>query len=699
MRNTPASKQPASKQPARKLPNRKLLGAIIAATLFVPTAGFTLGLGEIEVNSALNQKLSADIELLSTTPEDTENVIVKLASREAFTRAGLDRPYSLNDLRFKAEIINGVPYIRVSSSGPIREPFLNFLVEVDWPNGHLLREYTVLLDPPVFMTQAANAAPAMRATSDSRPGASTSDITSKPASGNIYSAPTYSAPTYSAPVVSNTVVPQPMSQPTYQAPAPVVQQPAVKPRMAQAAPQVVQQQVAQPVWNPPAPSEYKIQSGDTAWSLADAMRPDQSVSVEQMMIAMLRNNPDSFIDGNINGLRRGYILRVPDYDQIASVSKKSARALVREQASLWRQYQQSKAGAQLASAMEKTAGGSADSSAASSQAARKEDAYLEIVSAGTGASTVSSKDPTKMTAKELRAELALARERIETERVEKEGLQQKVSQLEESAVKMKGMLSIEDDQLSDVQALNLPADNGQTETAPEDVLAELKDSAETAVEDVATDAQEAADTVAADIAAKTEEIVEDLTDEKSEDAETAADDALFVDETTALDTTEGMAAEQIDSVAANENIDTPQPQPATTGMQSWIDKIMSNPTLAAAAGGGLLLLLGLIGWLFKRNKAGAEDVAVVSGFDGLENLAAEVVEEQKAELQEEGEEVDHDTTTVMDSTDDTEVEEAATEGTAEDKVEEDTTKGHEMMSLQRRMFILHMVFTNRQNSY
>jgi len=97
----------------RKLPSRKLLGAIIAGVLLLPETAFTLGLGEIEVNSALNQKLKADIELLSATPEDTENLIVKLASRKEFSRAGLDRPYLLSDLRFKSKVIDGVPHIIV----------------------------------------------------------------------------------------------------------------------------------------------------------------------------------------------------------------------------------------------------------------------------------------------------------------------------------------------------------------------------------------------------------------------------------------------------------------------------------------------------------------------------------------------------------------------------------------------------------
>ena len=657
MRNTSASKLPARKLSARKLPARKLLGAVIAATLFIPTSGFTLGLGEIEVSSALNQKLSADIELLSTTAEDSENIIVKLASRKAFTRAGLDRPYSLNDLRFKAEIINGVPHIKVSSGSPIREPFLNFLVEVDWPNGHLLREYTVLLDPPVFMTQAASV-PVQQASTDSRP-----------TSGTIYStpvAPTAAAPTYQfqapAPVVQQPVN-QPsvnqsrVKQPRVQA-APAVRQPVQQPVQRQ----VIQQQV-EAVWNPPVASEYKIKRGDTAWSLADSMRPDQSVSVEQMMVAMLRHNPESFIDGNINGLRRGYVLRVPDYEQIASVNKNSARALVRKQAALWRQYQQTKSGGQLASAMEKSPDGSADSRAAKSLAAKKDDAHLAIVSAGSGASTASSKDPTEMTAKELRAELALARERIETERVEKEGLQKQVSQLEESTHKMKGMLSIEDDQLSNVQALNLPADAAKAKTKLDDTLAELKEATETAVEETTNDAQDAAKAVTDDVVAEAGEMIDSLTDTKSTEN---TDDALFVDETTQ----EGAENATATPVNANSTDDAVQPQPITS-TQSWLDKTLdqlkSNPTLAAAAGGGLLLLLGLFGWMFKRGKPEADDVAVTSGFDGLEDLADEVAEEQEAELQGAVDEdaSDSDVTASMDDSDETD------EATVEDVVDKD----------------------------
>ncbi|MCK5394916.1 MAG: hypothetical protein KAJ32_02940, partial [Gammaproteobacteria bacterium] len=431
----------------RKLPTRKLLTALIAGALFVPNPGFTLGLGEIEVNSALNQRLNAEIELLSSTPEDTESIIVKLASRKEFSRAGLDRPYMLNDLRFKSEIVDGVAHIKVSSGSPIREPFINFLIEIDWPNGHLLREYTVLLDPPVFMTQAATAT-SVQSTDNSgfRPAASTTTNVTPVVAPAVTAPPGSAVQSAPADKIQPSTTNATSSAPTF-IPAPVVQQ--------------------QTPTNQSATS-YRVKSGDTAWTLADAMRPNQNISVPQMLIAMLRANPESFINENINGLKRGYILRAPDAAQIAAISQEDARAMVREQGALWRQYQQSIAGVQPASAMpadDKAASTGTAAGSAANDTSIENDAHLAIVAgAGTGTSAVGSKDPAEMSAQELRAELALARERVETERVEKEELKQRVDSLEQRAVKMKGMLSIEDNELSDVQSLNSPVEDNPVET-------------------------------------------------------------------------------------------------------------------------------------------------------------------------------------------------------------------------------------------
>jgi len=579
----------------RKLPSRKLLGAIIAGVLLLPETAFTLGLGEIEVNSALNQKLKADIELLSATPEDTESIIVKLASRKEFTRAGLDRPYSLNDLRFKSEVIDGVPHIRVSSGSPIREPFLNFLVEIDWPNGHLIREYTVLLDPPVFMTQPASAA-------------------SAPASQNNAFRPSSGGGANVVPVVTPGVSMSPRPGSAAAAPAPQTTAQMNSPAFVPAP--YVQQQA--PVNQ--ASGAYRIKTGDTAWSLADAMRPDQSITVEQMMVAMLRANPESFIDENINGLKRGYILRVPDYDQIVAINQADARALVREQAALWRQYQQTHAGGQPVSAMPADDMAGAVDGAAIAQG--EDNAYLEIVSAGSGASTTGVKDPTQMSAQELRAELALARERVETERVEKEALQQRIDALEQNVGKMKGMLSIEDDALSDVQALGAPVEGEPTE-------GEMLES------DIVADAEaEMAESIAETDDLLAEQSLEDaITEEagiESADDGVAEDEAaIFLDETSADEETpeEAAAADEViaDDVVAQQPPVVTAPPPAEVDP---LTKLLSDPILLAAAGGGLLLILAVIALIIKRRKAAAEEEDAgsfdMAADDDLESLADEL---------------------------------------------------------------------------
>ncbi len=602
--------------PVRKFPTRKLLAVVMAGALFLPETAFTLGLGEIEVSSSLNQKLKADIELLSATPEDAEKIIVKLASRKEFSRAGLDRPYLLNDLRFKSEVIDGVPHIIVSSGGPIREPFLNFLVEIDWPNGHLLREYTVLLDPPVFMTQPASAATAPANQNDAansgfRPASNGSGTSG---GANI------------VPIVTPGVTSSPRPESSGVAPA----APANNTTFVPAPPVSYGQQ--QTSTNLP-PGSYRIKSGDTTWSLANAMMPDQSISVEQMMIAMLRANPESFIDGNINGLKRGYILRVPDYEQIVAINPADARALVREQAALWRQYQQINAGGQPASAMPAgdATGVSGDGTVITGA---ENDAYLEIVSAGSGVSSASAKDPTEMTSQELRAELALARERVETERVEKEALQQQVNSLEQNVDKMKGMLSIEDNELADVQALGVPAEVESTEAelADNDMIQD-----EMLEADSEADIGENAEAEMAESSVETDELLaeqtfEDMLAEEAEGtevevAEEGSEEAIFTDE--AAENDEAMQEEVATEDVAADNIVTPQPQIMPAPPADPLSKLLSDPILLAAAGGGLLLVLAVIALIIKRRKAAAEAESFeLSAFDDeADDIAAEAVKD------------------------------------------------------------------------
>lgn len=146
---------------------RKLSAAVLLASALTPVSLYALGLGELHTRSALNQPFNGDIDLLSVTKGEIDGIKVKLADPKAFSRAGVERPYALSRLRFKPMVLpNGKTVIHITSKDPIREPFLDFLVEVNWPSGRLLREYTVLLDPPV--TLARRPAPVEKARAGGR---------------------------------------------------------------------------------------------------------------------------------------------------------------------------------------------------------------------------------------------------------------------------------------------------------------------------------------------------------------------------------------------------------------------------------------------------------------------------------------------------------------------------------------------------
>ena len=123
----------------------------ILALLLIPASATPLGLGDIKLNSYLNERLDAEISVSVSGPEELQSLKVAVASRDVFERFGIDRLDLLDDLRFKVESQpGGRAVVRVTSSQPVVEPFLTFLIEARSSGGRLLREYTVLLDPPLF---------------------------------------------------------------------------------------------------------------------------------------------------------------------------------------------------------------------------------------------------------------------------------------------------------------------------------------------------------------------------------------------------------------------------------------------------------------------------------------------------------------------------------------------------------------------
>ena len=290
--------------------------------LLAPFGAWALGLGDIELRSALNQPLDANIELVSPTPEELSDLRVALATPETFERYGLDRPGFLSRLSFNIVRDDvGRDVIRVTSLEPIVEPFVTVLVEATWNRGRLLREYTVFLDPPVMLPAEAvieRIEPAVvRAPQPAEPAA----VIERPPAVSPEPAPA-PAP---APVPEPIPVTPPASTAAESAPAP-----APVPTSSAAPPP------ARVAATADVPGAYgPVQRGDTLWGIAAQRRP-AGITMNQMMVAMYEANPAAFI-GNMNLLREGATLVMPDAGALASLSAADATREAIRQTAEWQQ--------------------------------------------------------------------------------------------------------------------------------------------------------------------------------------------------------------------------------------------------------------------------------------------------------------------------------------------------------------------------
>lgn len=271
----------------RHLPRLLLTGALLS-----PASLYALGLGEIRLNSALNQPFDADIEVVAPTREELTELKVGLAGNDLFARYGLDRPAYLSGFQFAVtRTRDGQVSIKVTSSRSVTEPFVTLLVEASWGRGRLLREYTVLLDPPVFMpSQPEAAAPVTAPQSGAR------------TEGRIERAPQ----------------PEP-AEPTRPIPPPEA---VTETPVARSAPAAIA-------------GTYTVERNDTLSRIARSVSPGASAAgVNQTMIALFRANPEAF-SGNINRLLAGSVLRIPDLAEIESISRTEASAEVATQQQAW----------------------------------------------------------------------------------------------------------------------------------------------------------------------------------------------------------------------------------------------------------------------------------------------------------------------------------------------------------------------------
>lgn len=507
---------------------RKLVLAIAAASALSSGMAHALGLGEVTLQSSLNQPLVAEIELLEVRDLASNEVIPSLASPEEFVKAGVDRQYFLTDLKFTPVLKpNGKSVIRITSSKTVREPYLNFLVEVLWPNGRLLREYTLLLDPPLYSPQTAVAA----------------------------------AP--QLPVAAP--APRPASAP---APAPRSVAPAPAPRPAAPAP------AARAI----SGSEYKTTANDTLWEIAQRVGGG---SVNQTMLAIQDLNPDAFIGGNINRMKSGQVLRLPDEQQIRSRSNAEAIAQVSEQNAAWREGR-AVASRQL-DATRRTTAGAAPATAEAGDS-------LKLVAAETGQATRGS-DTGSAGSKALADKLAVTQESLDSTRRENAELQSRVGDLQSQLDKLQRLVELKDSQLAKMQA--------ELSAAPE---APAPAAAQEPPVQTPAGAPEAAPPAAEAVTPPTTPPEEAAPDYNySEEPAAPVEDSAAATQQPASEPAAAVEPAVPVKPAEAAKPATPAPAPAPAP-QSFIDDLLANPMTLGLAGGGalLLLLVGLMA-LSRRN--------------------------------------------------------------------------------------------------
>lgn len=253
---------------------RNLTRTIAVVSLLAPASAHPLGIGEIKLHSALNQTLNAEIPLLVEPGDNLSSVKISLAPPDKFDEAGLPWSYFLSKLRFE---LNG-SVIKVTSKDVVKEPVLDFLLEVKWPNGNLYRGFTLLVDPPATYSQATvplASAPVTEAEDDRFTRRNDDDALPRrrsqaPAEGRL---------------TGNSYGP--------------------------------------------------TRQNDTLWKVAEKARTADA-SLEQVAVAIYEANPNAFYKPNVNALMAGKTLQIPEKDVILRLSKKQAQDIFNQQVAAWK---------------------------------------------------------------------------------------------------------------------------------------------------------------------------------------------------------------------------------------------------------------------------------------------------------------------------------------------------------------------------
>ena len=500
------------------------------------------GLGKLTVLSGLGQPLNAELELTATRDE-LSTMNARLAPNEAFKQAGIEFAPVLAGIKLNiAKRADGKSYLRLSSDRPINEPFIDLLVQLDWAQGRLIREYTFLLDPPEAVQARQQVAPVTLPESKAAP--------------------------------------------------------AAKPSVSRAEPKGA------------GAATREVSRGDTLGRIADETKPD-GISVDQMLVALFRANKGAFIGNNMNRLRAGAILNIPDREAIAAVSPTDARRVVVAQAADFNAYRRRVAAAAAAAPAPEE--GAPQQAAAGKIAPRVEEKAPGAAAEPRDQLRVSKSEAAKAAQANQARIASLEEDKVAKEKALKEA-SSRVSDLEKNVKELQKLLELKNQQLAELQkqaaAGVSPAAIEPKKPEAAAVPAEKPAPAGPAMEAKPTAAQPAAappvpaESKPAVTASEEQKPAAAVAEKPVEVAPKPAEVAQAPVSHPAPETQPAMQEKTVEAPKAAAEAKQPAPPPAEGG--GFLAGLLDNPLALYGGGGALAGLLGLLGYrMLQRRK---EDV-------------------------------------------------------------------------------------------
>ena len=387
---------------------KKQTSVVLLALLSFVGSAFGLGLGDITVSSNLNEPLVAEIQLIQLQGLTAGEVLPTLAGNDDFRRAGVERSFFLSNIQFRVkENDAGEIVVTLATRQAVREPFLNFLVEINWPGGRLLKEYTILLDPPVF--DAGLALDALVVQPDQ--------------SGTATEVQTTTVIRDSATEQVSANTPPPRRDDTL------------------------------------ADGEYRVERNDTLWEIALNTPSGKGFSPQQVMLAIQDLNPKAFLNNNINRVKAGSVLNLPSSSQIAERTLDEAISEVKAQNN--GAAPKPRASVNSTSDVQLSASENTSSALPVGGDSKNPDGYLELTPDSELLTTTAAGD---VSAKvdQLQNQLLVAEELNDQVELEKTELQSRVDDLQEQVAIMERLLEIQNAGLAEVQQALAQADIGET---------------------------------------------------------------------------------------------------------------------------------------------------------------------------------------------------------------------------------------------